>query len=70
MPEQISVLSTVSRRCGFYRYSLTGIGDVKALQGIHKGKLRLRLGDYRVFFNAEGEILRILRVRHRSEAYR
>ena len=55
---------------GLYRYSVTGIGDVKVLQGIHKGKLRLRLGDYRLFFNADGEILRILRVRHRSEAYR
>ena len=53
---------------GLYRYSVTGIRDVKVLQGIHKGKLRLRLGDYRLFFNADGEILRILRVRHRSRS--
>lgn len=55
---------------GIYRYWSTAEGDVKALQGKHAGKFRLRLGDYRVFFKPTGEILRILNVRHRSEAYR
>jgi mRNA-degrading endonuclease RelE of RelBE toxin-antitoxin system len=32
--------------------------------------LRLRLGDYRVLFNLEGNVLRIVGVRHRSKAYR
>ena len=34
------------------------------------GKIALRLGDYRVLFNLEGNVLRIVGVRHRSKAYR
>ena len=55
---------------GLHRYSLTGQGEVKMLQGKHAGKLRLRLGDYRLFFSQQGQILRILAIKHRSEAYR
>ena len=55
---------------GLYRYTATGVGDVKALQGKHAGKLRLRLGDYRVFFTSGGKLLRILAVKKRGEAYR
>ncbi len=55
---------------GLHRYILTGEGDVKTLQGKHAGKLRLRLGDYRVFFRSDGHILRILAVKNRKEAYR
>jgi mRNA interferase RelE/StbE len=55
---------------GLHRYALTGEGDVKTLQGKHAGKLRLRLGDYRVFFRPDGQILRILAVKNRKQAYR
>ena len=54
---------------GLHRYALTGQGDVKTLQGKHAGKLRLRLGDYRLFFSPQGQILRVLAIKHRSEAY-
>jgi mRNA-degrading endonuclease RelE of RelBE toxin-antitoxin system len=55
---------------GLYRYAVTGVGDVKTLQGKHAGKLRLRLGDHRVFFSSGGKLLRILAVKNRGEAYR
>lgn len=55
---------------GLHRYLLIGEGDVKKLQGKHTGKLRLRLGDYRVFFRPDGQILRILAVKNRRETYR
>ena len=55
---------------GVYRFAVSGAGDVRALKGRHAGKLRLRLGDYRVFFTSDGKVLRILAVRNRSEAYR
>ncbi len=55
---------------GLHRFTLTGEGDVKTLQGKHAGKLRLRLGDFRVFFRPDGQILRILAVKNRREAYR
>jgi mRNA-degrading endonuclease RelE of RelBE toxin-antitoxin system len=50
-------------------YAANGKGQVKKLKG--SGDLRLRVGDYRVRFEvAEEDTYRILRVRHRKEAYR
>jgi mRNA-degrading endonuclease RelE of RelBE toxin-antitoxin system len=40
------------------------------LHGDMAGSFRLRLGDYRVLFTPEEDIVRIFGVRHRSEAYR
>ncbi len=50
------------------RFVRTGEGDVKALQG--RDELRLRLGDYRLFFVNIADALEIRRVLHRREAYR
>ena len=52
------------------RLAETGAGNVKKLQGIHPPEYRLRAGDYRIRFELGGETVRILRVRHRREAYR
>ena len=52
------------------RFSETGSGNVKKLQGIHPPEYRLRVGEHRVRFASDGETLRILRVRNRREAYR
>ena len=52
-----------------HRFAESGTGDVKALQG--REELRLRIGDYRLFFVcADADTIEIRRVRHRSEAYR
>jgi mRNA interferase RelE/StbE len=52
-----------------HRFAESGAGDVKALEGSEE--LRLRIGDYRLFFvcpdNASIEVRRVL---HRREAYR
>jgi mRNA interferase RelE/StbE len=51
------------------RFAQSGTGDVKALQG--RDELRLRIGDYRLFFVCpETDTIEIRRVRHRGEAYR
>jgi len=42
---------------------ISGEGDVKKLQGDHADKLRLPIGDYRVFFRPDGGIVRVLRSR-------
>ena len=55
---------------GLADYVLTGHGDVEHLTGVVPVELRLRLGDYRIRFYDLGESLQILRVLHRSEAYR
>jgi mRNA-degrading endonuclease RelE of RelBE toxin-antitoxin system len=52
------------------RYLETGEGDVKRLQGIEPPEFRLRIGDYRVRFHDQGEMIRITGVKHRREAYR
>jgi mRNA interferase RelE/StbE len=52
-----------------HRFAQSGVGDVKALQG--REELRLRIGDYRLFFVCpDPDTIEIRRVRHRGEAYR
>jgi mRNA interferase RelE/StbE len=54
---------------GLHRFAESGMGDVKALQG--REELRLRIGDYRLFFVCpDSESIEVRRVFHRSEAYR
>ncbi|MBW7836028.1 MAG: type II toxin-antitoxin system RelE/ParE family toxin [Sphingomonadales bacterium] len=43
------------------------VNQVKRLKG--SGALRLRVGDYRVIFTEDGQILLILRVGHRKNVY-
>ena len=44
-------------------------GDVKRLTDFTP-EYRLRVGDYRVLFEIEGETVMVYRIRHRREAYR
>jgi mRNA-degrading endonuclease RelE of RelBE toxin-antitoxin system len=52
------------------RFAATGAGNARRLTAIDPPEFRLRVGDYRVRFHMDGGTMRILRVRHRSEAYR
>jgi mRNA-degrading endonuclease RelE of RelBE toxin-antitoxin system len=53
-----------------HRFAESGTGDLKALQGDAE-ELRLRIGDYRLFFvHTTDEAIEVRRVRHRREAYR
>jgi len=52
-----------------HRFAESGAGDVEALKG--REELRLRIGDYRLFFVRTGaDSIEIRRVLHRGEAYR
>ncbi|KQP02647.1 type II toxin-antitoxin system RelE/ParE family toxin [Methylobacterium sp. Leaf93] len=42
--------------------------NVKTLQG-YENRLRLRVGDWRVLFNETGEVVAVLKVAPRGEAY-
>ena len=55
---------------GVERFAESGTGDIKKLQGIDPTEYRLRVGDWRVRFEQQDDIIRILRVRNRREAYR
>ena len=48
-------------------YALTGHGDVKAMKG--RPVLRLRVGDYRVIFTEDMQIIDIINIGHRREIY-
>jgi len=43
------------------------LGDIKRLKG--DGSFRLRIGDYRVIFEVDGNIIKILKVGHRKNVY-
>ena len=55
---------------GLLRYAQTGHGDVKALQGEFQGRLRPRVGDYRILFSLIADSLHINAVKDRKDAYR
>jgi mRNA-degrading endonuclease RelE of RelBE toxin-antitoxin system len=52
------------------RFAAIGVGDVKRLKGTKPPEFRLRVGAYRVRFQSAPGVILILRVLHRSEAYR
>jgi mRNA interferase RelE/StbE len=55
---------------GILHYARTGGGHDAPLHGEMAGSFRLRLGDYRVLFTLEENVMRIFGVRNRREAYR
>jgi mRNA-degrading endonuclease RelE of RelBE toxin-antitoxin system len=55
---------------GLSRFLFTEGGDVKLLKDSNPKEYRLRVGDYRVRFRDAGEVLQIVSVSHRREAYR
>lgn len=55
---------------GVLRYARSGAGDIKSLQADLGGTWRLRIGDYRILFVLDQNVMSIFAVRHRSEAYR
>jgi mRNA interferase RelE/StbE len=62
-PTAMRILATL------HRFADSGEGDVKALRG--REELRLRIGDYRLFFVAStADTIEVRRVLHRKEAYR
>jgi mRNA interferase RelE/StbE len=48
-------------------FAASGVGNVKRLRG--REGLRLRVGDWRVIFNEEGDAIVVLAVGHRREIY-
>jgi mRNA-degrading endonuclease RelE of RelBE toxin-antitoxin system len=55
---------------GILRFARSGQGDLKRLQGDLSGRLRLRIGDYRVLLTQSAAGLLVHAVKHRSDAYR
>lgn len=45
-------------------------GNIKTLSGKLKGYLRLRIGDYRVIFYIENDVIKIVELGHRRDIYK
>ncbi|GHV07886.1 hypothetical protein FACS1894217_09460 [Clostridia bacterium] len=45
-------------------------GDIKRLEGDLEGKLRLRVGDWRILFKVQGEIINITDIEPRGDVYK
>lgn len=52
------------------RFVETGSGDVKQLHGFDPPQYRLRIGDWRITFRRRGDVIEVIRVRDRKDAYR
>jgi mRNA-degrading endonuclease RelE of RelBE toxin-antitoxin system len=53
------------------RFLATESGNVRQLEGFDPPRYRLRVGDWRYIFRKSGDdVIEILRVRNRREAYR
>lgn len=53
-----------------YAENSTGIFDIKTLKGRYEDLKRLRIGDYRVLFENDKNVMSVYEVRHRQGAYK
>ena len=49
--------------------SLEEIPDIKAMKA-YAGRYRIRIGDYRIGIEVNGDVIEVMRVLHRREFYR
>ncbi|GET35363.1 type II toxin-antitoxin system RelE family toxin [Microseira wollei] len=49
--------------------TLEEIPDIKAMRG-YAGRYRIRIGDYRIGIEVNGDVIEVMRVLHRREFYR
>ena len=52
-----------------YAINPGGVFDIKLLKGKYGDFKRLRIGNYRVIFNDEENVMHIYEIKHRQEAY-
>jgi mRNA-degrading endonuclease RelE of RelBE toxin-antitoxin system len=49
--------------------TLEELSDIKAMKGC-SGRYRIRIGDYRIGIEVNGDVIEVMRVLHRREFYR
>jgi len=64
---QLSAETSARIEAKIERYAMTGEGDVKALKG--QDRLRLRVGDYRVLFTEDFLIVAVVKIGNRDSIY-
>lgn len=64
------VKKRIVRKLEFFIASSNPLTFIEHLTNYEVGSYRFRIGDYRVIFDLEGDILVVLKVGHRREIYR
>jgi len=63
------VVARILKAIEEYAHNPAGIYDIKLLKGKYAVFKRLRVGNYRIIFDDEENIMLIFEVKHRQEAY-
>ncbi len=59
----------IAKKMRFYASQQDPTRFAKRLVNFDEGMFRFRVGDYRVFFDVERDVLFVLKISHRSRAY-
>jgi len=65
-----SVQSHIRKKLAFFLESGRPLQYAEKLVDSSLGEYRFRIGDYRVIFDLEGDVILVLRVGHRREIYK
>ena len=52
------------------RLALLGMGDIKDIGEDYPGRYRFRVGSWRVYFNLDGQVIDVVAIEKRGEAYK
>lgn len=63
------VQKRIALKMRFYASQENPLEFAKRLANPEEGEFRFRIGDWRVIFDVSEEIIFVLRIKHRSEAY-
>ncbi|MDO8561247.1 MAG: type II toxin-antitoxin system RelE/ParE family toxin [bacterium] len=69
LPRDVQILIAEIFNAEFTRNPFSKLLHIKKLKPPFPG-YRVRLGDYRVLFTIESELIKIYRIRHRKDAYK
>ena len=62
--------SAIVKKLSFFVSTPNPLSFAKRLTRMMTGRYRFRIGDYRVIFDVQGDIIVVLAIGHRSEIYR
>ena len=64
------IIKRLKLKLAFYIVQVDPLANAKTLTNSPYGQYRWRIGDYRVIFDVDGDVIVILQVQHRREVYR
>ena len=68
--EKLDIVGKKRLKKALIKFSANPFSSTIKLKGSNTEYYRFRVGNYRVIFDLEGKIIKILRIQHRKNAYR